>query len=156
MIKSHEVVKGEVVNLINAFEMSHYEHVEKWADSTVGKRVSGYDAYKKDKISRIKDRIVRQFPEYENSLQLLDAASMLTFRDYLNTPFGCAYGIKQKMGQFNLFGRLPFRNLYCAGQSALLPGIMGSMMSSFVLCRLLLDRQEYARFIEYSLGGRDK
>ena len=37
---------------------------------------------------------------------------MLTARDYLNSPDGSAYGVKQKMGQFNLMGKLPLHNLY--------------------------------------------
>lgn len=154
MVKSHEIVKGEKVNLINAFEMSHYEHVQEWADSTVGKRPGPYQDYKKYRTNRIRARITRFFPEYENRLRVLETASMLTFRDYLNSPFGCAYGIKQKIGQFNLFGRLPFRNLYCAGQSALLPGVVGAMMSAFVLCRTIVGRKEYAQFINTSLERR--
>ena len=70
---------------------------------------------------------------------MMDAASPLTFRDYLNSPDGSAYGVKQKIGQFNLFGRLPLRNTYAAGQSALLPGLVGAMMSSFILARKLLE-----------------
>ncbi|MGM0644575.1 MAG: phytoene desaturase family protein [Thermodesulfobacteriota bacterium] len=151
MIKSSESVRGKTVNLINAFEMCHFEHVEKWADTCVGNRPQSYHEYKKEKTGRIMERITRFFPELENGMEVLDAASMLTFRDYLNTPFGCAYGIKQKIGQFNLFGRLPFRNLYAAGQNALLPGVVGTMMSSFILCRTLVGRKEYTRFINDSL-----
>ena len=151
MIKSSETVKGKTVNLVNAFEMSHFEHVSQWAESKVGNRPASYHAYKKEKTERIMERITRFFPEYENRLEVLDAASMLTFRDYLNTPYGCAYGIKQKIGQFNLFGRLPFRNIYAAGQSALLPGVVGAMMSSFILCRTLVGRDAYTDFITTSL-----
>ncbi|MCF8044643.1 MAG: hypothetical protein K9J83_02190, partial [Desulfarculaceae bacterium] len=151
MIKSSETVKGKTVNLVNAFEMSHFEHVAQWADSKVGNRPASYHAYKKEKTERIMERITRFFPEYENRLEVLDTASMLTFRDYLNTPYGCAYGIKQKIGQFNLFGRLPFRNLYAAGQSALLPGVVGAMMSSFILCRTLVGRNAYTDFIHTSM-----
>ena len=151
MIKSSEIVKGQPVNLVNAFEMSHFEHVKQWTESKVGNRPTSYHAYKKERTERIMERICRFFPEYENRLEVLDAASMLTFRDYLNTPYGCAYGIKQKIGQFNLFGRLPFRNIYAAGQSALLPGVVGAMMSSFILCRTLVGRNAYADFINTSL-----
>jgi len=151
MIKSSETVKGKTVNLINAFEMSHFEHVEQWAETEAGNRPASYHAYKKEKTERIRERITRFSPEYENRLEVLDAASMLTFRDYLNTPYGCAYGIKQKIGQFNLFGRLPFRNIYAAGQSALLPGVVGAMMSSFILCRTLVGRDSYTDFIHTSM-----
>ena len=71
---------------------------------------------------------------------MVDAASPLTFRDYLNSPDGSAYGVKQKIGQFNVLGRLPLRNMYAAGQSSLLPGIVGAMMSSFIVGRKIIEK----------------
>ena len=78
---------------------------------------------------------------------MLESSSILTFRDYLNSPDGSAYGIKKKVGQFNLIGKLPLRNLYIAGQSSLLPGIVGAMMSSFIVTRTLIDKAEFNDFI---------
>jgi phytoene dehydrogenase-like protein len=82
---------------------------------------------------------------------MYDSSSMLTFRDYLNSPDGSAYGIRQKVGQFNLFGRLPLRNLYAAGQSAVLPGILGAMLSSFVVARAIIDKETYNDFVNRRL-----
>jgi all-trans-retinol 13,14-reductase len=76
---------------------------------------------------------------------------MLTFRDYLNSPDGSAYGIKQKVGQYNLVGKLPLRNLYAAGQSSLLPGIVGAMMSSFIVARSIIKEDQYNRFLSQNL-----
>jgi phytoene dehydrogenase-like protein len=81
----------------------------------------------------------------------LDAASVLTFRDYLSSPEGNAYGIKQKVGQFNLFGKLPLSNIYAAGQSSILPGLVGAMLSSFIIARILVGKEEYTKFIEKRL-----
>ncbi len=78
---------------------------------------------------------------------------MLTFRDRLNSPGGSAYGIKQKMGQFNLQGKLPLRNVYAAGQSALLPGVLGAMMSSFVVARSVIGEKKFGNFIEEGLSN---
>jgi phytoene dehydrogenase-like protein len=72
---------------------------------------------------------------------------MLTFREYLNSPDGSAYGVKQKMGQFNLIGKLPLHNLYTAGQSALLPGIIGGMMSSLIVGRAVLGKEQYGKLL---------
>jgi phytoene dehydrogenase-like protein len=71
----------------------------------------------------------------------------------LNSPDGSAYGVKQKIGQFNLLGRLPLRNTYAAGQSALLPGVVGAMMSSFIVGRKLLESEDYGGFIRERLGS---
>ena len=72
---------------------------------------------------------------------------MLTYRDYLHSFDGSAYGIKQKLGQYNLIGRLPVRNLFAAGQSALLPGVAGAMMSSFIVVRSMVGRDAFNRFM---------
>ena len=66
---------------------------------------------------------------------------MLTFRDYLHSRSGSAYGIMLKTGQYGLFGRLPVRNLYAAGQSALLPGVLGAMMSGMFVVRQMVGKE---------------
>ncbi len=151
IVKNTEQVNGNTVNLINAFELSHYDHVKKWSDSATGKRNPEYEAYKNKKIASICKRITDIFPEYENCLEVMDSASMLTFRDYLNNPHGSAYGIKQKIGQFNLFGRVQYKNTYAAGQSSILPGIVGAMMSGFTICRYILGKDIYDEFIKRQL-----
>lgn len=152
LMKSREVFQGKSYNVLNIFEMSFVEDVEEWLDSSFGKRPDSYEVYKAKRKERIVERILKEFPEYKNKLNILDVASMLTFKDYLNTPYGCAYGIKQKMGQFNLFGKLPLRNLYAAGQSSVLPGVVGAMMSSFIIARSLIGKDKYNDFIEKSMG----
>jgi all-trans-retinol 13,14-reductase len=148
MVKHSEIVKNKQINVINAFELSHYDHVKQWADSSTGKRNAEYKEYKENKIKRICQRIADVFPEYKNYLEVIDSASMLTFRDYLNNPYGNAYGIKQKIGQFNIFGRVRYKNTFAAGQSAMLPGLIGAMMSGFTICRYLLKKEMYSQFLQ--------
>ena len=156
VIKNSDQVNKKNINIINAFELSHYEHLKQWADSTTGKRGPDYQAYKKNKINRICRRIINAFPEYEGNLEVIDSATMLTFRDYLNTPYGSAYGIKQKIGQLNLFGRVRYKNTFAAGQNAILPGIIGAMMSGFTICRYLLSKDVYTEFIQCQLKDQFK
>jgi phytoene dehydrogenase-like protein len=132
-------------------EPSHAEHVAPWSESRRGKRPGEYLDYKKHRIEAIMDHVCRVYPSYRETLEIVDAASMLTFKDYLNSPDGSAYGIKQKMGQFNLVGKLPLHNLYAAGQSALLPGITGAMMSSLIVGRAVLGKEQYGRLLNRTL-----
>jgi phytoene dehydrogenase-like protein len=76
---------------------------------------------------------------------------VLTFRDYLNSPDGSAYGIKQKIGQYNVVGKLPLRNLYAAGQSAVLPGVIGAMMSSLIVGRTVVGKDRYGALVSQGL-----
>lgn len=151
IFQSQELVRDKAVRVLTAFEPSYFQQVASWKDSRVGCRPAAYSAYKELHASSICDRIRQVLPEYKDSFKLYDAASMLTFRDYLSTPDGSAYGIRQKVGQFNLFGKLPLRNFYAAGQSAVLPGILGAMLSSFVVARSILDQHQYNTYVSKRL-----
>ena len=151
IIKSTEQAGEKNYRTIIAFEPSFFKHVEAWRDSKTGMRPQAYQDYKKKKVESITERIFKAFPRYKDRLKIIDAASVLTFRDYLNNYDGSAYGIKQKVGQYNFIGKLPIRNLYAAGQSALLPGIIGAMMSSFIVGRSLIKEEQYSRFLKQNL-----
>jgi len=143
IVCSSETVRGRKVQTLTAFEPVSSEEVEPWRDTCSGERPEAYHQYKQERVMRILNRIERSCPEYKDRIHIVDSASTLTYRDWLNSPSGAAYGIRQKVGQMNLVGRLPFANLYAAGQSAVLPGIVGAMMSSFVVCRSILGVAHY-------------
>jgi all-trans-retinol 13,14-reductase len=144
---------GKKYCVVNAFEPEFYANLKQWSDSYVGKRPRDYYEYKAQKVNRITERFFAFYPQYRNDFKVLDSASVLTFRDYLFSPEGNAYGIKQKMGQFNLFGKLPLVNIYVAGQSAVLPGIVGAMLSSFIVARNLIGKDKFNHFIEGELAN---
>jgi phytoene dehydrogenase-like protein len=132
-------------------EPSFAAQVSAWTDSKRGSRPDGYLQYKNTRVEAIKEHLFGVFPEFRDTLDFLDAGSMLTFRDYLCSPDGSAYGIKQKMGQFNLIGKLPLHNLFAAGQSSLLPGIVGAMMSSLIVGRAVLGKERYGKILDGTL-----
>jgi phytoene dehydrogenase-like protein len=153
IMRSLEHAGGEVHPVVNACEVAFVEHVEAWKDSRLGSRPAGYLEYKEQRVERIRERLVGAYPEYRHSFKVVDAASPLTLRDYLNSPDGSAYGVKQKVGQFNLFGKLPLRNTYAAGQSSVLPGLVGAMMSSFIVGRSIIGKEDYSGFLRRRLGS---
>jgi all-trans-retinol 13,14-reductase len=128
-------------------EPSFPEQVSLWSKSCRRERPQAYLDYKKHRIESIKAHIFRVLPSYREILDVVDAASVLTCKDYLNSPDGSAYGIKQKIGQFNLIGKLPLHNLFAAGQSALLPGIIGAMMSSLIVGRAVVGKKQYGKML---------
>lgn len=148
---SVEPVCDTPCQVVTAFEPSFYEHVAAWSHTSLKHRGDAYEAYKAGRVQAIMEHIRRYSPAMGSQLRILDAASMLTFRDYLHSPDGSAYGIKQKAGQYNLIGRLPVRNLFAAGQSSLLPGIAGAMMSSFIVTRGVLGKDNFNRFVREKL-----
>lgn len=153
ILKSRDTVKGKAHTVLTTLELAFPEHARDWEDSRHGRRPESYRNYKNSRMANIKKRIIKAYPEYKDSLKIIDAASILTFRDYLHSPDGSAYGIKQKVGQFNLFGKLPLRNIYAAGQSSVLPGIVGAMLSSFIIGRAIVGKEPYADFIKKRLSS---
>jgi phytoene dehydrogenase-like protein len=143
IIRNTETVNGKSVQTVSAFEPCFPQETAAWNDTTVGRRPPEYTAYKARKTERIRERVNAFYAGQNGSFSVLDSASILTFRDYLNSPDGSAYGIRQKVGQFNLIGKLPLRNLYLAGQSSLLPGIVGAMMSAFIVTRAVVDKTKF-------------
>ncbi|MFH1147774.1 MAG: NAD(P)/FAD-dependent oxidoreductase [Pseudomonadota bacterium] len=153
LVKTTEQRGPREFKSITTFEPSFFSEVDAWNDSKTGVRPQEYKDYKQKKTEEIIERIVRVFPEYKSHLKVFDSASVLTFRDYLSNYDGAAYGVKQKAAQFNLFGRLPLKNLYAAGQSSLLPGIIGAMMSSFMVARAIVEEDRYCEFISRGSGN---
>jgi len=151
LMTSYEDIDSKKVKVLTAMESSSSEDVSQWLDSSVGKRPKAYYEYKKNREQQIKERIFQYNPAYRDSFKVICAASILTYRDYLNSYECTAYGIKQKMGQFNVFGKLPLRNLYACGQSSVLPGVVGAMMSSFIVARSIVGRDDYNNFIKARL-----
>lgn len=151
VIRSVEKSGGKTYCVLNAFEPDFFARFKQWADSTIGNRPAAYYEYKKRKVKEIRDRICSLNTQYRQDFKILGAASVLTFRDYLFSPEGNAYGIKQKIGQFNLFGKQSLLNIYVAGQSGVLPGLVGAMLSSFIVARSLTGKETFTSFIEKRL-----
>jgi phytoene dehydrogenase-like protein len=151
VVKSPNQSNGSQEKGVCIVEPSFVEHVSQWTDSKRGSRPEAYLEYKHARVEAIKEHLFSAIPEFRESLDFLDAGSMLTFKDYLCSPDGSAYGIKQKMGQFNLIGKLPLHNLFAAGQSSLLPGIIGAMMSSLIVGRAIVGKEHFGKLLDGSL-----
>ena len=136
---------GETV--VTAFEPMYWKTVERWANSTRANRPPEYHEWKKAKTDEVLSRIVSKFPSYSGKLKLETACSPLTYHDYLHHYQGAAYGIKHKIGQMNLVGQARLRNIFFAGQSAILPGVLGTMTASLLIARIILGNAEFANLV---------
>ncbi|MBM4243718.1 MAG: NAD(P)/FAD-dependent oxidoreductase [Deltaproteobacteria bacterium] len=152
VMRSIETAGSRSHRVVNVLEISFTEHIRQWLHCRAGERDESYLEYKERHVERIKERLFAVYPEYRGSYRVVKAASPLTFREFLNSPDGSAYGVKQKIGQHSLFGRLPFRNLFAAGQSAMLPGVIGSMAASVVVGRGIIGNDAYVRLLGERLG----
>ena len=84
-------------------------------------------------IGEIAADLVKIRPELKGRLRLRDCGSALTCRDYA-PPYGSAYGACCVVGEARLCGQIG-SNFHIAGQSALVPGVLGTMLTSLSVCR---------------------
>jgi len=135
-------------NIITAFEPIYWNRVSQWSNSKIGSRPAEYYTWKKAKTEEILNRISDCFPSYNGQLNHITSATPLTYRDYLNHHNGSAYGIKQKINQFNLIGQLRLRNIFIAGQSAILPGVLGTIMASILVAKNIIGVDKFKEQIQ--------
>ena len=140
--------KSGNTDIITAFEPLYWKTVSAWEGSATGKRPADYYKWKKAKTEEILSRITECFPSYREKINHITSATPLTYRDYLNHYHGAAYGIKQKPGQFNLMGPFRIRNIFAAGQSAVLPGVLGTIMASVLVARHIIGTDEFTRTLK--------
>ena len=85
-------------------------------------------------------------PALKGKLRVVASGSPWTCLDY-DPPTGSAYGARCICGQARICGQLPVSNFFAAGQSALVPGVMGTMLASFSVFRQVLGEDIYTDLI---------
>jgi len=116
----------------------YMEQVAKWKETFIGNRTSDYCLFKNKMMQIIQNYLASVCPELGQKINYIDSATPLTLRDYTNTPFGSLYGIKHKIGQYNPMPVTKLKGLFLAGQAIVAPGVLGAMVSSFLVCGLIL------------------
>ena len=122
-----------------AFSVPHRERLH----------LAEYQEFKERITAEIADDLVGIMPELKGRLAAVTAGTPLTCLDY-DPPTGSAYGVCCVCGQSRVFGRLPVRNFHAAGQSSLVPGVMGTMLASFTVFRTALGEETYRRVLRES------
>ncbi len=115
-----------------------------WEDSFTGNRPDEYRIFKKKIAERILRHVESSCKELRGRVRSIDCSTPLTLRDYTNSPFGSMYGVKHKTEQYNPFPVTRLPGLFLAGQSIMAPGLLGTIISGFVTCGIILGH-DYLR-----------
>ena len=119
-----------------------YKQVEKWGDSVVGRRESAYYEWKKQAGEVITGVAKKYCEDTLGNLRIVDMATPLTFRDYMNAPHGCLYGAKHRICDMPFMPRTRVKGLYLSGQAIISAGVMGAMVAGFVTAASI-TREDY-------------
>ena len=136
--------KGE--NLVSIITRSLYSEWSKWENTISGGR--GKD-YEEKKLSLGQD-LLRKATEVLGPLKnarILDVFTPLTLRDYVNCPEGSCYGIMRSAGQLlkvASLSKVPISGLFTAGQNAVAPGVLGTILGSFNAVRQIIGDASFA------------
>jgi all-trans-retinol 13,14-reductase len=109
-----------------------FDEVREWSDSTAGNRPEAYYEWKMRVAEAIVERVQRHLGNEYNDLNVLDVASPLTFRDYMNAPDGCLYGVKHRVTDVPFMSQTKIKGLYLSGQAVVSPGLLGAMLAGFL------------------------
>ncbi|GHV50257.1 hypothetical protein FACS1894168_1130 [Deltaproteobacteria bacterium] len=110
-----------------------------WQDTVTGKRGTQYTDFKAEKMRRFRNAVVSICPDLAD-VRFVDGATPLTLRDYTHSPTGSLYGCKHSLYQFNPQPVTRIPNLYLAGQSIIAPGILGAVISAFLVCGFIVGQ----------------
>lgn len=130
---------------VTAFRTMHVDEVP----FARGER--GYAEFKEETTQSIIGDVCAALPFLQGRVRPVDSATPLTFRRYA-PPSGSAYGVRRKIAQSRIGGRLPAGNLHAIGHNALMPGVVGVMSGAFVEFRRTIGEDIYHEVIGTGKG----
>ena len=131
-------------NVVDILTPMKWECVEPWADKTPGKRGDDY-VEMKNNISRQCLALAEQvIPGLTDIIERSYTSTPLTYYTYNNSPYGSAYGLRKDYS--NVLGtilspRTPLPNLFLTGQSLMLHGLHGVVMTAKYTCNEILNTE---------------
>ncbi len=136
--------RGE--NLLSIITRSLYRDWQPWENTETGRRGAAYEEKKSALARELLAGAESVFGPLKNA-RILDVFTPLTLRDYVNCPEGSCYGVLRSAGQLlkiATLNNIPIDGLCLAGQNALAPGVLGSVLGSFGAVRQILGRERFA------------
>src|SRR5690606_14581947 len=134
---------------ISVLTYMQYDEVEKWKDSfnTVAEkddRGAEYEKFKAEKTEILLNELEKKFPKIRDCIQSTYVATPLTYRDYIGSSTGCMYGFAKDADfpmRDYLSPRTKIKNLFLAGQSISMHGILGVTIGAVLTCSELIGRK---------------
>ncbi|MCE5265441.1 MAG: NAD(P)-binding protein [Deltaproteobacteria bacterium] len=137
---------GSRATLLTMITKSPFSEWRRWENTTTGHRGEEYAAEKRRRAGLL----LRQAGEIFGSLggaQIIDAYTPLTLRDWVDSPCGSPYGVMRSAQQLSIVSALHRKSrngLFFAGQNAIAPGILGTVLGSFYAVRQMIGHDRFA------------
>jgi len=138
-------------NLLSILTSGRDELWNPWRETKSGRRGEEYSKLK----TECAERLLAEAAEHLGDLRgakILDVATPLSFRDWMNSPDGSAYGVLRSSSQTlatAMLNRTAVKGLYLAGQNVLAPGVIGTIMGSFGTVKLILGADTFTDLVHF-------
>ena len=136
--------------LLTLITSGHDKLWRPWENTRSGYRGADYGAAKMA-LARALVKRVEPFTGQLEGLEVIDAYTPLTIRDWVNSPNGSAYGVMRSDKQMlsaALLNRTTVKGLYLAGQSVMAPGILGTILGSLVTAKFIVGPERFGKEVQ--------
>ncbi|MRR16113.1 MAG: NAD(P)/FAD-dependent oxidoreductase [Deltaproteobacteria bacterium] len=133
-------------HLLSIITRSGYREWSPWENTLSGRRGGAYEEKKMALARDLTKKAEGIFGPLEH-LRIVDVFTPLTLRDYMNCPEGACYGVLRSAGQLlkiASLNHLPIGGLCLAGQNAMAPGVLGSILGSMNAARQIAGDERFA------------
>jgi all-trans-retinol 13,14-reductase len=140
-------------NLLSIMTTSLFNQWSRWENTNSGHRGRDYEAQKLSMAVTLLKNAGEVLGELKDP-EILDIFTPLTLRDFVDCPEGSCYGVMRKTSQLLKIASLnniPLSGLYLAGQNAVAPGVLGSILGSFNVARQIAGAQRVEKMIGRAL-----
>jgi phytoene dehydrogenase-like protein len=140
-------------NLLSIITKSLYSEWSQWENTVSGRRGKAYEEKKLSLARHLLQKAEEIFGDLKDA-QILDIYTPLTIRDYVNCPEGSCYGVmrsSQQLLKVASLNNMPLSGLCLAGQNALAPGVLGSIMGSFNAARQIIGAEKFVQEIKWDV-----
>ena len=133
---------SDMLRQIDLLTPMPWQECKEWEDTKVGHRGEDYKAFCKQKTEQCLTLAEQYIPGLRDMVEHCYTSTPLTYRDYLGSPEGGAFGMRKDcrapMLSFHSVST-PLPNLLLTGQSIILPGIEGVTMTAFETCSRIIN-----------------
>lgn len=152
-LKYYQVRRSEKegLNLLSILTSGRDELWQPWRASKSGRRGKEYGKLKTECAEKLLAEAAVHLGDLQGA-KILDVATPLSFRDWMNSPDGSAYGVLRSSSQTlatAMLNRTAVKGLYLAGQNVLAPGVIGTIMGSFSTVKLILGADTFTDLVRF-------